>query len=73
MPREKNNQFYELDKNKSTESDRLADNHIYPDKIKKKKMKVSCAPKVFKQRVGVIMTRMSLMFNGKLLVDYKLL
>lgn len=58
-------QFYELDKEQSTEGDRLipklTDAHIYPDKIKK--MKVSVAAQVFSQRVGAIMKRMAIMTN----------
>lgn len=58
-------QFYELDKEQSTEGDRLilklTDAHIYPDKIKK--MKVSIAAQVFSQRVGAIMKRMAIMTN----------
>jgi len=38
----------------------LTDNHIYPQKMKKK-MKVSCAAHVFSQKVGAIMKRLPLM------------
>lgn len=52
-------QFYELDKQQSTEGDRLTpkptDCHVYPAKLKK--MKVSNAAQMFSQRVGAIMKR----------------
>lgn len=68
-------QFYEFDKDQSTEGDRLvpklSDSHVYPEKIKK--MKVSIAAQVFSQRVGAIMKRMAIMtntsnFTGKLYI-----
>jgi len=59
-------QFYELDKQQSTEGDRLTpkltDCHVYPAKLKK--MKVANAAQVFSQRVGAIMKRFAEMNKG---------
>lgn len=59
-------QFYELDKNQSSEGDRLTpkltDSHVYPAKLKK--MKVANACQVFSQRVGAIMKRFAEMNKG---------
>ncbi|KAL5234968.1 hypothetical protein ACI65C_002378, partial [Semiaphis heraclei] len=59
-------QFYEFDKDQSTEGDRLVpkltDAHVYEEKIKK--MKVSHAAQVFSQRVGAIMKRIAVMSNN---------
>ncbi|KAL5237342.1 hypothetical protein ACI65C_004752 [Semiaphis heraclei] len=55
-------QFYEFDKDQSTERNslvpKLTDAHVYEEKMKK--MKVSHAAHVFSQRVGAIMKRMLL-------------
>jgi len=59
-------QFYEFDKEQSTEGDslvlKLTDGRVYPEKMKK--MKVSLAAHVFSQQVGVIMNRMAVMSNN---------
>lgn len=59
-------QFYEFDKDQSTEGDRLVpkltDAHVYEEKMKK--MKVSHAAQVFSQRVGAIMKRIAVMSNN---------
>ncbi|KAE9537635.1 hypothetical protein AGLY_006658 [Aphis glycines] len=67
-------QFYELDREQSTEEDRLmsklTDALIYPEKINK--IKLSIVAQVFSQRVGAIMKRIAKMTNESTFTEHKI-